>query len=146
MHYDPGDYVWMETSTLRTPLNTMAPRRHGPYRVIRKVGLNSYELDFGDKSKRHNPINEEKLSPYMNRDSRLPWPANQLPNAAGAGGNAGQLPALPPPPNPGTEAPIQAAQSEQPAVLPAPEHLTPPPTYANKDLIEIQQWREIVIY
>lgn len=49
IQYDPGDYVWMEASTLRSPLSTLAPRRHGPYRVMRKVGLNAYELDCGDK-------------------------------------------------------------------------------------------------
>ena len=73
--YDPGDYVYVEADGIRqNMLGTMDPRRTGPYRVLRKVGTNAYELDFGAGSRRHNPINEEKLSPYLNRETRLPFP------------------------------------------------------------------------
>lgn len=145
VHYDPGDYVWMEASTLRSPLGTMAPRRHGPYRVMHKVGLNSYALDFGDKSKRHNPINEEKLSPYLDRDSRLPWPSHGvLPGSEAA--NA-RLP-LPPPPPPGPD--DGAPQPLTPSMLPVPlaPNLSPvvvpaaPTMTKGKKLTGIQQWRE----
>lgn len=123
IHYDPGDYVWLEASTLRTPLNTMAPRRHGPYRVVRKVGLNSYELDFGDKSRRHNPINEDRLSPYLDRDTRLPWPSHRVLPADSRGDNrltGAQLPTPPPPPEAGGNhavfGPPNAVNSTPPAL------------------------------
>ena len=177
VHYDPGDYVWMEASTLRSPLNTMAPRRHGPYRVMRKVGLNSYELDFGDKSRRHNPVNEEKLTPYLDRNSRLPWPAHGV--MPGSEAAAARLPLPPPPPALNNESlmptdkpsatgsaqstletggwslahtpdnrsqahgvdrfsPAIPSDTQKPAEVPS----TALNAYRNKDLTEIQQWRE----
>lgn len=163
VNYDPGDYAWMEASTLRTPLNTLAPRRHGPYRVMRKVGLNSYELDFGDKSRRHNPINEEKLSPYLDRASKLPWPSHGV--LPGDPPGAAQLPLPPPVPTiDGTsiQAQVGSDASEQTALTPQratqlPSQVVIPhqqqidtqlarqPTtkYHNKDLIEIEAWKEV---
>jgi hypothetical protein len=153
VHYDPGDYVWMEASTLRNPLNTMAPRFHGPYRVIRKVGLNSYELDFGDKSRRHNPINEEKLRPYLDRNTRLPFPTHGvLPNTPAAAAR----PALPPPPPTPGDVALEGDMG-QTAGIPAPAPLRPLPSpasgaeeppvpgqkkkYVNKQLHNIREWR-----
>ena len=157
VHYDPGDYVWMEASTLRTPLSTLAPRRHGPYRVIRKVGLNAYELDFGDGSKRHNPVNEEKLSPYLDRNTRLPWPSQGV--LPGTPASAAQLPRPPPPPTPGRENDINPAIDATP-VVPTPglevpgsgpahnpqvtqdQHIQAPKKYSNKNLKKLEDWRE----
>lgn len=168
VHYDPGDYVWMEASTLRSPLNTMAPRRHGPYRVMRKVGLNSYELDFGDKSRRHNPVNEEKLTPYLDRTSRLPWPTHGI--LPGSEAAVTRLPLPPPPPTVtgenGETHPVPRGTGNSPTAIAhddayeaegietwrpdnPPDALNQPRTplhvstnYRNKDLAEIQQWRE----
>jgi hypothetical protein len=124
VNYDPGDYVWLEASTLRNPLNTMAPRRHGPYRVMRKVGLNSYELDFGDKSKRHNPINEDRLSPYLDRDTRLPWPSREI--LPGGPHDKARDAQLPPPP-----APPEAGRNHAAFRTPNHETAPAPPTHAS---------------
>ena len=124
--YDPGDYVYLEASRV-TPLGTMDQRRHGPYRVVRKVGTNSYELDFGAGSRRHNPVNEDRLSPFLDRQTRLPWPqahppAQRLPGEAGA--PASPVPPVPVPPQPHGEPQLP---SHQPPSLPAPQESVEPP-------------------
>jgi hypothetical protein len=103
---------------------------------MRKVGLNSYELDFGDKSRRHNPVNEEKLSPYLDRAARLPWPSHGV-LPAGVGPEVARLPLPPPPPRPETEDPIQVSSTPRPA-----ESMIDSRVLHNRDLMEIQQWRE----
>lgn len=156
VHYDPGDYVWMEASTLRGPKQTMTPRRHGPYRVMRKVGLNSYELDFGDQSKRHNPVNEEKLSPYLDRASRLPWPSHGvMPGTEAARVNLPLPPSVPVVDGPegpvDTRAPSGAAsRTFDVATVPTSPTVVPlnqpanfdGRVYHNRDLVELQEWRQ----
>lgn len=145
--YDAGDYVYMEASRV-TPLGTMDERRHGPYRVVRKVGTNSYELDFGAGSRRHNPVNEDRLSPFLDRNTRLPWPEaqppserlpsppeGQLPLQQGPPGSLQPLPQHAPPPSGDQAPPLERAPirvpptSYQPAqqFLPASRAEPPPP-------------------
>ena len=75
--YNRGDYVFVEATSHNDikKMPAFADRRHGPYKVVRKVGNNAYELDFPAGMRRHNPVNEEKLSPYtppLNARAREP--------------------------------------------------------------------------
>ena len=57
-------------------ISSLAPRYEGPYKIVRRVSPNTYQLDFGkDYRYRHTTINEEKLKPYLNRDTGLPYPS-----------------------------------------------------------------------
>ena len=77
--YEPGEYVWYQAFENRDKdkISSLAPRYEGPYRIVKKVSPTSYQLDFGeDHPHKHGTINEEKLKPYMNRETRLPYPSS----------------------------------------------------------------------
>ena len=77
--YEPGEYVWIQAYDNRDKdkIGSLMPRYEGPYRVIRRVSPNTYQLDFGkDHPRRHHTVNEEKLKPYLNRDTGLPYPSS----------------------------------------------------------------------
>ena len=81
--YEPGEYVWFQAFETRDKdkISTLAPRYEGPYRVIRRVSPNTYQVDFGrEHPRRHATVNEEKLKPYLNRETRLPYPTLGAPS------------------------------------------------------------------
>ena len=117
--YNPGDYVWLEVSQVHTALGSMDARREGPYEVIRQVGHNAYELEFGPTSRRHRVINEDRLSPYFHRDTRMPFPqAAASPPAAPPPAAPPPAPPVPPPAAPTVVAAQQAAPAPQPDIQP----------------------------
>jgi len=77
VEYEPGDYAYVN----RIKPKNMEPLRDGPYRIIERVGINTYRLEFDDN--RHPVVNEERMSPYFDRDTGLTFPVNE--NARGKG-------------------------------------------------------------
>ena len=80
--YEPNEYVWVQAYENRDKdkIGSLHPRYEGPYRIVRRVSPNTYQLDFGkDYPFRNTTINEEKLKPYLNRETRLPYPTGGAP-------------------------------------------------------------------
>ena len=76
--YFPGDYVWLEETTVKgKPMQALAPRFKGPYKIVKAVGNNAYQLELEPEDRRHPVFNEEKLIPYLDRETGLAKPSDQ---------------------------------------------------------------------
>ena len=142
--YHPGDYVFVEADGPHLiKASAFADRRHGPYEVIKKVGPSAYELRFPAGSRRRNPINEEKLSPFHDRRSNMPFPTVDLTRESATTASTpishdmdyaiphgDNVPAPPPPPpeveEPDAAPPATVAPSPPPPGSPPPAESTPP--------------------
>jgi hypothetical protein len=66
--FNDGDLVWLEATNIKLSLGVkkLAPKRYGPFAIIGKHGLSSYELKLPSAWSRLHPIfNEALLSPYQ---------------------------------------------------------------------------------
>jgi hypothetical protein len=64
--YKEGDQVWLEGKNLRLnqPTAKLAPRRHGPFRVIKVLSLVSYQLALPTQWSIHPVFHIDLLTPY----------------------------------------------------------------------------------
>ena len=64
--YNPGDEVYLSGKNLVThrPMKKLDDKRHGPFKVVRKVGALSYELKLPDTWKVHPVFNTVFLRPW----------------------------------------------------------------------------------
>jgi len=69
--FKPGDLVKVDSAALMTKAQRekmtkrkLSPAYVGPFRIIRKVNANAYEIDLEGKAKAHNVINISFLLPY----------------------------------------------------------------------------------
>ena len=74
--FERGDYVWVQDARAAegsSKLPLMADRYTGPFKVLDRLHLN-YDVDFGNKSRRFNPIHVSLLKPYISKTTGLPYP------------------------------------------------------------------------
>ena len=67
VEYKVGDKVWLEGTNLSSerPMKKLDNKRHGPFRIIQKVGHSAYKLALPKTWKRIHPVfNEVLLTPY----------------------------------------------------------------------------------
>ena len=113
--FEPDDWVYVENpKLLGSHIHTQEDRFLGPYRIVRKVGPNTVELDYGPYSHKHPVMNVSKLRPYRDPASYLPYPQPVQPDLGRLPSSANGAPplALPAPP---TSADAQA-QHDDPEV------------------------------
>ena len=68
IEYKKGDRVWLEGSNIRTdrPTKKLDNKRHGPFKVIEKVGKSAYKLDLPKTWRSIHPVfNEVLLTPFV---------------------------------------------------------------------------------
>ena len=66
--YKAGDKVWLEGTNIRTdrPIGKLDDKRHGPFKVIGKVGKSAYKLGLPTTWKKIHPVfNESLLTPFV---------------------------------------------------------------------------------
>src|SRR5882762_4452479 len=64
--YKEGDQVWLEGTNIRTfhPTAKLAPKRHGPFQVVKVLGLVTYQLQLPDQWQIHPVFHVDLLMPY----------------------------------------------------------------------------------
>jgi hypothetical protein len=64
--YKEGDQVWLEGRHLRTnqPMVKLAPKRHGPFKVIQVMSPVNYRLELPTQWSIHNVFHTDLLTPY----------------------------------------------------------------------------------
>jgi hypothetical protein len=65
--YSEGDLVWLEGKNLKTVYPTLkfAPKRVGPFKIIKRIGEVNYKLELPDNYRIHNVFHVALLSPYI---------------------------------------------------------------------------------
>ena len=69
-----GDQVWLEGSHLRLPhqLTKLAPKRYGPFKIIKQINLVTYQLTLPATWQIHPVFHALLLSPYTETDAHGP--------------------------------------------------------------------------
>jgi Chromo (CHRromatin Organisation MOdifier) domain len=72
MQFQPGDLVWLNASNISTsrPSKKLDWKRLGPFKIIKRVGLQSYQLDLPPTMKIHDVFHVSLLDPY--KSSSIP--------------------------------------------------------------------------
>ena len=68
VEYKSGDKVWLEGTniTMDRPMKKLDDKRFGPFKIVKKVGHSSYQLEIPKTWKKiHNVFNEVLLTPYI---------------------------------------------------------------------------------
>jgi len=62
-----NDKVWLEATNLRTthPTAKLAPKRYGPFKIVKKISNVVYQLELPTKWKIHNVFYTSLLTPYI---------------------------------------------------------------------------------
>lgn len=79
--YQEGDSVWLYLPYWRTKTNDsderedigakkLTPRWHGPYRIIKRIGPNTYQLDIPERPNMYPVINVSRLKKFVGYESR----------------------------------------------------------------------------
>jgi hypothetical protein len=72
--YKPGDQVWLEGKNLKLPYQSMklAPKRYGPFRVIKEISPVVYQLHLPPAWHIHNVFHASLLSSYSKTPAHGP--------------------------------------------------------------------------
>jgi hypothetical protein len=81
--YKEGDLVWLEGKNLRInqPTAKLAPRRHGPFKIIQVMSAVNYHLELPTQWSIHPVFHIDLLTPYRETIMHGPnftWPAPEL--------------------------------------------------------------------
>jgi hypothetical protein len=81
--YKEGDLVWLEGKNLRInqPTTKLAPRRHGPFKIIQVMSAVNYCLELPTQWSIHPVFHIDLLTPYRETTMHGPnftWPAPEL--------------------------------------------------------------------
>jgi hypothetical protein len=81
--YKEGDLVWLEGKNLRInqPTAKLAPRRHGPFKIIQVMSAVNYRLELPTQWSIHPVFHIDLLTPYKETTMHGPnftWPAPEL--------------------------------------------------------------------
>lgn len=75
MLFEPGDLVWVHLRKERFPgqrKSKLQPRANGPFKMLRKINDNAYELDLPDTYGVSSSFNVADLSPFFGfEESRM---------------------------------------------------------------------------
>jgi hypothetical protein len=75
MLFEPGDLVWVHLRKERFPKqrkSKLQPRADGPFKVLRKINDNAYEIDLPDTYGVSSSFNVADLSPFFGlEESRM---------------------------------------------------------------------------
>ena len=78
---NPGDWVLLNAKNIRTkrPTKKLAPKHYGPFKIVEKIGSQSFRLELDKRWKIHNVFHISLLEPYktsekFNRTSNRPEP------------------------------------------------------------------------
>ena len=65
--FTPGDKVWLDAQhlKLRVPSKKLAPRRYGPFKVLKRISPVTYRLLLPSQIKIHNVFHVDLLTPYV---------------------------------------------------------------------------------
>ena len=67
VQYKVGDQVWLDGTDIRTdrPSRKLSDKRYGPFKILKQVSPNAYQLDLPPTMKKLHPVfNTVKLRPY----------------------------------------------------------------------------------
>ena len=72
--FETNDKVWLEATNLRTthPTAKLAPKRYGPFRILKKVSDIMYQLELPPQWKIHNVFHTSLLTPYTETEQHGP--------------------------------------------------------------------------
>jgi hypothetical protein len=72
--FQVGEQVWLEASNLKLPYQTskLAPKRQGPFKIIRKISPVAYQLELPASWTIHNVFHASLLSPYRETPAHGP--------------------------------------------------------------------------
>ena len=72
--YQVGDQVWLEGRHLRThqPTTKLAPKRHGPFKVVQVMSLVNYRLQLPTQWSIHDVFHTDLLTPYRETHTHGP--------------------------------------------------------------------------
>jgi hypothetical protein len=81
--YKEGDQVWLEGKNLRInqPTTKLAPRRHGPFKIIQVMSAVNYHLELPTQWSIHPMFHIDLLTPYQETIMHGPnftWPTPEL--------------------------------------------------------------------
>ena len=84
----PGDYAWLRRTNVRGKPTAFEPHSDGPFEVVEVTGPNTYRLDVAQTRggrQRHDVFNEDRLTPYIDRDTGLTVPKTSFTDPATSG-------------------------------------------------------------
>ena len=72
--YNTGDQVWLEGKNLQLPhqVTKLAPKRYGPFKIIKEISPVAYQLQLPPTWTIHNMFHASLLSPYSETPSHGP--------------------------------------------------------------------------
>ena len=72
--FQEGNQVWLEGKNLKTqyPSAKLAPKRYGPFKVTKEIGLGSYHLELPKHMKIHPVFHASLLTPYKETEAHGP--------------------------------------------------------------------------
>jgi hypothetical protein len=72
--YKVGDQVWLEARNLALPYPTakLAPKRHGPFTVTKRISAVAYQLELPRTWTIHDVFHASLLTPYAETDEHSP--------------------------------------------------------------------------
>ena len=72
--YNTGDQVWLEEKTLQLPhqVTKLAPKRYGPFKIIKEISPVAYRLQLPPTWTIHDVFHASLLSPYSEIPSHGP--------------------------------------------------------------------------
>ena len=77
--FTPGDQVWLEAKHLKLPYQVpkLAPKRHGPFLIIKRVSPVAYQLQLPLAWTIHDVFHASLLTPYRENEAHAPDPLSQ---------------------------------------------------------------------
>jgi len=72
--YSPGDQVWLEGKNLHLPFQAtkLAPKRYGPFKIIKEISLVTFQLALPLSWKIHDVFHASLLLPYSKTTAHRP--------------------------------------------------------------------------
>jgi hypothetical protein len=74
MQFEEGQRVWLEGKNLsfKIPTRKLAPRRYGPFTIVKKISSVAYQLDLPTHMKIHDVFHIDLLTPYKETEQYGP--------------------------------------------------------------------------
>ena len=68
--FEEGDLVMLNGRNIRTklPSKKLAPKKYGPFRILKKIGTRAYRLELHSRWRIHNVFHVSLLEPYVQNE------------------------------------------------------------------------------